>query len=56
MLQVEDLIGMRDPVNVPGTSDEHANWQRKVSRDLDDVFGDPAVLRTLAEVEAARRA
>ena len=22
---------MTDPVNVPGTSHEHANWQRKVT-------------------------
>ena len=33
VLQIEDLIGMTDPVNVPGTSDEHANWQRKVTRE-----------------------
>ena len=31
VLQAEDLVGMADPVNVPGTSDEHANWQRKMS-------------------------
>ncbi len=30
VLQAEDLVGMADPVNVPGTSDEHANWQRKM--------------------------
>ena len=31
VLQAEDLVGMADPVNVPGTSDEHANWQRKMN-------------------------
>ena len=32
MIQIEDLIGMSDPVNVPGTDTEHANWQRKVTQ------------------------
>ena len=27
-------LGMTDPVNVPGTSVQHANWQRKLSEDL----------------------
>jgi 4-alpha-glucanotransferase len=54
VLQIEDLLSMRDPVNVPGTSDEHANWQRKVSHGLDDLFASPLVRRTLSEVEAAR--
>ena len=31
IMQIEDLIGMSDPVNVPGTDTEHANWQRKVT-------------------------
>ena len=54
VLQVEDLLGMRDPVNVPGTSDEHANWQRKVSRDIVDLLEDGHVRRTLHEVRGAR--
>ena len=35
VLQAEDLVAMADPVNVPGTCDEHANWQRKMGCDLD---------------------
>ena len=34
VLQIEDLLGMTDPVNVPGTSHEHANWQRKLTADV----------------------
>ena len=34
MIQIEDLIGMTDPVNVPGTDTEHPNWQRKVHAGL----------------------
>jgi 4-alpha-glucanotransferase len=45
---------MPDPVNVPGTSDEHANWQRKMSCRLDEVFGRPQVRRLLAAVQRER--
>lgn len=38
LIQLEDLIGMSDPVNVPGTSDEHPNWQRKMVQDTCDIF------------------
>jgi 4-alpha-glucanotransferase len=55
VLQAEDLAGMPDPVNVPGTSDEHANWQRKMSADLAEVFAEPPVGRLFADVERARQ-
>jgi len=54
VLQIEDLLGMSDPVNVPGTSDEHANWQRKVSANVDEALGREAVLRLFADVRRAR--
>lgn len=54
VVQAEDLIGMADPVNVPGTSDEHANWQRKMNRDVASIFGDADVQRLLESVAAAR--
>ena len=54
VLQAEDLVGMADPVNVPGTSDEHANWQRKMSCSIDEIFGSEAVQRLLHDVRVAR--
>jgi 4-alpha-glucanotransferase len=54
VLQAEDLAGMPDPVNVPGTSDEHANWQRKMSGDLAEVFALGHVGRLFADVRLAR--
>jgi len=54
VLQAEDLVGMADPVNVPGTSDEHANWQRKMDCSIDEIFGSEAVQRLLRDVRAAR--
>jgi 4-alpha-glucanotransferase len=51
-VQAEDLLGMLDPVNVPGTSTEHANWQRKLSGDLHELLEGPAAQPVL---EALRR-
>ena len=55
MIQVEDLIGMGDPVNVPGTDREHANWQRKVTQDSAEIFARTDVRDILAAVNSARR-
>ena len=36
-VQIEDLLGMVDPVNVPGTDREYPNWQRKLTEDVEDM-------------------
>jgi 4-alpha-glucanotransferase len=54
VLQVEDLLAMTDPVNVPGTSHEHANWQRKVTVDVADALGGEGTLRLFTDVRRAR--
>jgi len=54
VLQIEDLLGMVDPVNVPGTSHEHANWQRKVTADVGVALGDEGTLRLFTDVQRAR--
>jgi 4-alpha-glucanotransferase len=56
VLQAEDLLGMADPVNVPGTSEEHANWQRKMSCDIQEMFTNENVRAVLRDVHAARSA
>lgn len=55
LIQIEDLIGMIDPVNVPGTDTEHPNWQRKVSVSLPDIFSNPGAKDILAAMDSARR-
>jgi 4-alpha-glucanotransferase len=55
MIQVEDMIGMGDPVNVPGTDTEHANWQRKVTQDTANIFARADVRDILAAMNSARR-
>jgi 4-alpha-glucanotransferase len=55
LLQIEDLIGMSEPVNVPGTDTEHANWQRKVTASLTDIFSSREAKDILAAMDAARK-
>ena len=54
VLQAEDLIGMADPINVPGTNEEHANWQRKMTCRIDEIFGRESVRAQLRDVDNAR--
>lgn len=54
MIQIEDLIGMADPVNVPGTDQEHANWQRKVVMDTAEILARADVKDILDAVNRAR--
>ena len=53
-LQIEDLLGMTEPVNVPGTDREYPNWQRKVTADIEDIAARAVLAACLEEVRAAR--
>ena len=53
-LQIEDLLGMVEPVNVPGTHLEYPNWQRKVSQDVEDIAERGDLAQALLEINRAR--
>ena len=53
-LQIEDLLGMIDPVNVPGTDTEYPNWQRKLSADIEDMAAREDFSEQFAEINRAR--
>jgi len=55
-MQIEDLLGMADPVNVPGTDREYPNWQRKLTEDIEDLSGRTDLDESLAAIARARRA
>ena len=55
LVQIEDLIGMTDPVNVPGTDREHANWQRKILMNTADIFARADVRDMIDAMNRARR-
>ena len=54
MLQLDDLTGEMDPVNVPTTSHEHPNWRRRLSMTLERLMDDPG-FRAATETLAAQR-
>jgi 4-alpha-glucanotransferase len=53
-VQIEDLLGMIDPVNVPGTHQEYPNWQRKVTADLEDLAAREDLAGQFRELGVAR--
>ena len=53
--QLEDWLEMDKPVNVPGTSYEYPNWQRKLSRDLESFLNDPALAALADRLTNARK-
>ncbi|MBI2312333.1 MAG: malto-oligosyltrehalose synthase [Betaproteobacteria bacterium] len=48
MVQPEDVFGVAEQANLPGSGRGHPNWCRKLPLDLEEWAGDPR-LRTLAE-------
>jgi 4-alpha-glucanotransferase len=53
-LQIEDLLGMIDPVNVPGTFAEYPNWQRKLTASIEEMAARSDLAQRLAEINHAR--
>src|SRR4029079_19583194 len=50
LVQVDDLSGELEPINVPGTDRERPNWRRRLSVDLDNLgttAGAKAILGTM---------
>jgi 4-alpha-glucanotransferase len=53
-LQLDDLLGMADPVNVPGTDREYPNWRRKLSTELEELTNRADLTAAFAGVAHAR--
>ncbi len=53
LIQLEDAVGSEDMINLPGTTDEHPNWRRKLSLSVAEIL-DNQLFRRLTE--AAREA
>jgi 4-alpha-glucanotransferase len=55
LVTLEDLWLEDRPQNVPGTSSERPNWQRRARRSLSEIIGDAAVRRMLNAIGERRR-
>ncbi|HSR71080.1 MAG TPA: 4-alpha-glucanotransferase, partial [Kiloniellales bacterium] len=56
LVQLEDILGSLEQMNLPGTVDEHPNWRRKLSRDLATTLNHPALTRLARRIGAIRGA
>lgn len=50
LVQLDDVLGERDAVNVPGTALEYPNWRRKNALDLDAIASDERVRACATDV------
>ncbi|TAJ82362.1 4-alpha-glucanotransferase [Reyranella sp.] len=52
---LEDLLGLADQPNLPGTIDEHPNWRRRLNLPAATLFESPDVRRRIDLIAAGRR-
>jgi 4-alpha-glucanotransferase len=55
MVQLEDLLGEIEQVNMPSTTDEHPNWRRRTSIEIDDLASDPRFVALVAALQSEHR-
>jgi len=55
LVQLEDAIGEGEQANLPGTSDSHPNWQRRLALQIEEIVAGSAMTRLAGRVGAARR-
>jgi (1->4)-alpha-D-glucan 1-alpha-D-glucosylmutase len=57
-VQIEDVLGVSEAPNLPGTTTEHPNWRRKLPEDVERIADDSRftlLTRTLAEARPRQR-
>jgi 4-alpha-glucanotransferase len=52
---LEDLLGLAEQPNLPGSIDEHPNWRRRQALPVDELFLDDAFCERLRTVDDARK-
>jgi 4-alpha-glucanotransferase len=55
LANLEDLWQAKDPQNVPGTSTERPNWQRKAAHSLEELEHVPGLVETLRGLDQTLR-
>jgi 4-alpha-glucanotransferase len=55
LVQIEDVAGEAEQANLPGTSDTHPNWRRRLSARLDEILSGLEMQRVAALVTEERR-
>ena len=55
IVPIEDVAGLVEQPNLPGTTDEHPNWRRRMPDTTEALLGRPEVARRLGRLTEARR-
>jgi 4-alpha-glucanotransferase len=55
ILPLEDIVGLVEQPNLPGTIDEHPNWRRRMPDSTDALLAHPAVAARVATLDTERR-
>lgn len=55
ILPIEDIAGLIEQPNLPGTIDEHPNWRRRMEASTDDLLKRPDIAHRLNQIEEARK-
>lgn len=53
-LQLEDWLQMDKPVNIPGTFNEYPNWRRKLTQNIESIFGNSDIQSLAGQLTQAR--
>jgi (1->4)-alpha-D-glucan 1-alpha-D-glucosylmutase len=56
MVQLEDVLGQREQLNVPGTTDEYPNWRQRMHTAIDSALSDPRMLELATALKTQGRA
>ena len=54
LVQVEDVLGIEEQANLPGTVDEHPNWRRRLPLGVAELLADGRLARLAAELGRIR--
>ncbi len=54
MMQLEDLLGVVEQVNLPATTDQHPNWRRKLPLDIERIGSQPRAAALAARLAQLR--
>ena len=55
LVQLEDVVGEEEQANLPGTSDAHPNWRRRLSARLEALLAGPELRQVAALVNQERQ-
>ena len=54
LIQLEDVVAEGEQANLPGTTDAHPNWRRRMSRSLEELLSGADLPRIAALIEEGR--